>query len=144
MADQVVRHHPNKRPSHPRLAPRWFGNPGTGAGADTAGCGCPAIMFPARTRAPIGFPVTGPNDTGAGFGCRDTGDDIGRALIATGRSPRLPFLAPPPLDAAAFCRLARTPASSVPGVRSSPVVVGRAQIVETRVRACACLFERDF
>jgi len=75
-ADQVVRRHPNKRPSHPRLAPRWLGNPGTGAGADTAGCGCPAVMSPARTRAPIGFLVTGPNDTGAGFGCRDTGDDI--------------------------------------------------------------------
>ena len=82
-----------------RPLPRWFGNQDTGAGADTAGCGCPAVMSPARTRARIGFPVTGPNDTADGSGCRDAGDDIGRPLMGASRSPRLPLLAiahPPP------------------------------------------------
>jgi hypothetical protein len=99
MADPALRRYPNKRRSRPRLAPRWFGNQDTGAGADTAGCGCPAVMSPARTRARIGFPVTGPNDTADGSGCRDAGDDIGRPLMGASRSPRLPLLAiahPPP------------------------------------------------
>jgi|HubBroStandDraft_6_1064221.scaffolds.fasta_scaffold54872_2 hypothetical protein len=111
------------RRSRLRLAPRWFGNPGTGAGADTAGYGCPAAMSPARTRARIGFPVTGPNDTGAGFGCRGTGDDGGRPLIATSGSPRLPLLAiayPPPLVAATFVCLSRRQASSVPALGQPP------------------------
>jgi len=71
-----------------------------------------------------------PTTRGLGLGAGTLAMISGLALIATGRSPRLPLLAPPTLDAAAFCRLARTPASSVPGVRSAPVVVGRAQIVE--------------
>src|SRR5271165_4811815 len=58
-----------------RPAPRWSGSPGTGAGADTAGFGCPAATPRGRTRAPLGCPVTGANGTGAGFGCRDIGDE---------------------------------------------------------------------
>jgi hypothetical protein len=58
-----------------------------------AGYGCPAATSRARIRTRIGFLVIGPNDTGGGSGCQDTGDDISRPLIATSRSPRLPLLA---------------------------------------------------
>jgi hypothetical protein len=112
MAGPTLRRHPNKRRSRPRLAQRWFGNPDTGAGADTAGCGCLAVMSPALTRARIGFPVTGPNDTADGSGCRNAGDDIGRLLMGASRSPRLPLLAiahPPPF-LRGIRRLARKPA----------------------------------
>ena len=74
------------------------------------------------TRGRIGFPVIGPNDTGGGSGCRGTGDEIGRPLTTTSRSPRLPLPAIP-LRA---------------GARSVPVVVSRAQIVKLSADALGC------
>jgi hypothetical protein len=127
----ALRRHPNKRRSRSRLAPRWFGNPDTGAGADTAGCGCLAVMSPALTRARIGFPVTGPNDTADGSGCRDAGDDIGRLLMGASRSPRLPFLAiahPPPF-LRGIRRLARSRHLRA-GTRLVAIAIGWAQIVQ--------------
>ena len=67
-------------PPPPGAAMVW--QPGYWSWSRHGWCGCPAVMFPARTRAPIRFPVTGPNDTGAGFGCRNTGDDID-AIVAS-------------------------------------------------------------
>jgi hypothetical protein len=131
MAGPALRRHPNKRRSRPRLAPRWFGNPDTGAGADTAGCGCLAVMSPALTRARIGFPVTGPNDTADGSGCRDAGDDIDRLLMGASRSPRLPLLAiahPPPF-LRGIRRLARSRHQRA-GTRLVAIAIGWAQIVQ--------------
>ena len=79
-------------------------------------------MSPAPTRGRIGFPVIGPNDTGGGSGWRGTGDEIGRPLTATSRSPRWPLLAIPQRA----------------GAQSVPVVVGRAQIVKLSADALGC------
>ena len=77
MARPVLLRRLGKKRSRLHLAPLWVGNPGTGAGGDTVGCGCPATTSHARTQADIGFLVIGANDTAAGFGCPGTGDDIG-------------------------------------------------------------------
>src|SRR5262249_59048580 len=69
--------HFSKRWSRRHLAPPWSGNPDIGAGADTAGYGCPAATSVARTRTRIGFLVTGANGTAAGFGYPGAGADIG-------------------------------------------------------------------
>lgn len=75
MARTVLLHRPGKRRSRHHPASLWFGNPGTGVGGGTVGCGCPATTSHARTQARIGLLAIGANDTAAGFGCRGTGDD---------------------------------------------------------------------
>jgi hypothetical protein len=113
MARPVLLRRLGKKRSRLHLAPLWFGNPGTGAGGDTAGCGCPATTSHARTQAGIGFLVIGTNDTAAGFGCPGTAggapasDLAGQAhfirvkkkgtgaMSARGRSGRKSFVATP-------------------------------------------------